>query len=121
MSLEMRMLPSTRHSSIIAISHKEEDMGNTKLTSFVKFTPTTKKSKPRETLKKWIAWCVTVLQLKSLEPYLHLPRGTEIMLKNMCKDFKQDWLIDEVLNSVFFGSCKSLIHTSFIIMRHQLP
>ena len=124
MSLEeMRRFPSAGHSRSADNSNKDTEI--TKLTSFANFTPTIKKGKLRETLLKNGPHGVSLLQLKSLEP--HLPRGTEIMLKGVCKDFKQGWLFDEVVNSFFWCLQESNSHilyapsTSMLVLQKNAP
>ena len=106
--------------------HKDQDEKDLSLTSFNKFTPNIKKSSQlRETLLKNGPHCVSLLQLKSLEPFL--PRRTEIMLKSVCNSFKQGWLFDEVINSYFWcleNSNPSILYapsTSMMVMQKGVP
>ena len=70
-------------------------------TSYVNFTLTIREGMPMmTTLIKNGPHSVSLLQIKSLEPFL--PRGTEIFLKSVSQTFTSGWLFDEVVNSFFW-------------------
>ena len=78
-----------------------EDNSSNYPTSHVHFTPVIRKrSNLRETMLKSGPDNGSLLQLKSLEPFL--PRGTEILLLSICESFSPGWLFDEIINSFFW-------------------
>jgi hypothetical protein len=95
-------------------------------TSRVHFTPVIRKrSNLRETMLKNGPHNVSLLQLKSLEPFL--PRGTEILLLSICESFSPGWLFDEIINSFFWclqGRYQNITYassTSMLALQKQSP
>jgi hypothetical protein len=69
--------------------------------TYINFTPTIREGSPlTTTMLRNGPHSLSLLQLKSLEPFL--PRGTAILLKAQNEEFKPGWLFDEVLNSYFW-------------------
>ncbi|CAB3991634.1 Hypothetical predicted protein [Paramuricea clavata] len=64
--------------------------------TYINFTPTIRKGSPLTTMLRNGPHSLSLLQLKSLEPFL--PRGTAILLKARNEEFKPGWLFDKVLN-----------------------
>ena len=104
----------------------DEDNKSNYPTSHIHFTPVIrKKSNLRETMLKNGPHSVSLLQLKSLEPFL--PRGTEILLLSICESFSPGWLFDEIINS-FFWCLQNRYHnvmyassTSMLALQKQSP
>ena len=99
MSLEDMMSKQPTVNSLSDIGTNQVDSPNfsTSSTSFVNFTPTIRsRCELTATLLKNSPHCVSLLLLKSVEPFL--PRGTEILLRSVSGAFKPGWLFDEVLN-----------------------
>ncbi len=93
-------------------------------TSCVNFTPVIRKrTELRETLLKNGPHQVSLLQLKSLEPFLS--RGTEMLLVSICEEFRPGWLFDEVINSFFWCLQERYSHviyapsTSMLVLQKQ--
>ena len=103
-----------------------EDNSSHHPTSHVHFTPVIRKrSNLRETMLKNGPHNVSLLQLKSLEPFL--PRGTEILLLSICESFNPGWLFDEIINSFFWclqGKYQNITYassTSMLALQKQSP
>ena len=99
MSLEDMMSKQPTVNSLSDIGTNQVDSPNfsTSSTSCVNFTPTImSRCELTATLLKNGPHCVSLLLLKSIEPFL--PRGTEILLRSVSGAFKPGWLFDEVLN-----------------------
>ena len=128
MSLEDMMSKQPTVNSLSDIGTNQVDSPNfsTSSTSFVNFTPTIRsRCELTATLLKNSPHCVSLLLLKSVEPFL--PRGTEILLRSVSGAFKPGWLFDEVLNSFFWSLQERYpkvlyaASTSMLVLQSKLP